>query len=160
CLVPTVATALSLALAPVAAVAALPGGTADASTIGVQNADVNAVSGSVVTTTQHEGRYVALTFDDGPSAEWTPQVLDILYAEQVKATFCLVGEQVTKFPALVRRIVAEGHKLCSHSWRHDDLSAETPEEIRADLTVTSEAIRAAVPDAAIPYFRAPYGGWG
>jgi peptidoglycan/xylan/chitin deacetylase (PgdA/CDA1 family) len=103
---------------------------------------------------------VALTFDDGPSAGYTPQVLDVLAAHSVRATFCLVGTQAQRFPELVRRIVAEGHALCNHSTRHDNLSQRTAEEIRADLTATNDIIRAAVPGAPVPYFRAPYGAWG
>lgn len=76
------------------------------------------------------------------------------------ATFCVVGTQVQRYPALLRRIVADGHSLCNHSMRHDNLSTRTPEEIRADLTAANAAIQAAAPGAAVPYFRAPYGAWG
>lgn len=103
---------------------------------------------------------VALTFDDGPSATYTPQVLDVLAERGVKATFCLVGTQAQRFPALVRRIVAEGHSLCNHSLNHANLSTWTDAQIRADLTATNTAIRAAAPGAAVRYFRAPYGAWG
>jgi peptidoglycan/xylan/chitin deacetylase (PgdA/CDA1 family) len=103
---------------------------------------------------------VALTFDDGPSAGYTARVLDVLAAHEVKATFCLVGTQVRRYPELVRRIVAEGHALCNHSMRHDNLATWTAEEIRADLVGTLDVIRAAAPDAEVPYFRAPYGSWG
>lgn len=103
---------------------------------------------------------VALTFDDGPSTTYTPQVLDVLAEHQVRATFCLVGSQARRFPALVRRIVAEGHALCNHSMNHDNLSTWTDERIRADLAGTTQMIQAAAPDAPVPYFRAPYGSWG
>lgn len=103
---------------------------------------------------------VALTFDDGPSSPYTAQVLDLLAQHGVKATFCVVGTQAQRYPALVRRVVAEGHALCNHSMRHDDLSTKTAAEIRADLTGTTAAIRAAAPGAPVPYYRAPYGSWG
>lgn len=103
---------------------------------------------------------VALTFDDGPSATYTPQVLDVLAEHRVRATFCLVGSQAQRFPALVRRIVAEGHALCNHSMNHDNLSTWTDERIRADLAGTTQIIQAAAPDAPVRYFRAPYGSWG
>ncbi|MDR7274590.1 polysaccharide deacetylase family protein [Catenuloplanes atrovinosus] len=103
---------------------------------------------------------VALTFDDGPHATYTPQILDVLAAEGVTATFCLVGTQAQRNPALVRRIVAEGHRLCNHSMRHDNLSTWTAAQIEADLLAANAAIRAAAPGAPIPYFRAPYGAWG
>jgi chitooligosaccharide deacetylase NodB len=103
---------------------------------------------------------VALTFDDGPSPTYTPQVLDLLAQHRVRATFCLVGTQVRRYPALVRRIVAEGHAVCNHSMNHDNLSGSTAEQIRADLSATVEVIKAAEPAATVPYYRAPYGAWG
>jgi peptidoglycan-N-acetylglucosamine deacetylase len=103
---------------------------------------------------------VALTFDDGPNPEWTPRVLAVLRAYQIKATFCLIGVNVVKFPQLVRDIVAEGHTLCNHSWAHDmGLGRRSPEWIMADLSRTSAAIREAVPDAKIAYYRQPGGFW-
>ncbi|MDP9795682.1 peptidoglycan/xylan/chitin deacetylase (PgdA/CDA1 family) [Catenuloplanes nepalensis] len=102
----------------------------------------------------------ALTFDDGPHATYTPQILDVLAAEGVTATFCLVGTQAQRHPALVRRIVADGHRLCNHSMRHDNMSTWTAAQIEADLLATNAAIHAAAPGAEIPYFRAPYGAWG
>jgi peptidoglycan/xylan/chitin deacetylase (PgdA/CDA1 family) len=103
---------------------------------------------------------VALTFDDGPSPTWTPQVLSLLKQQGVKATFCLVGVHVRDYPDLVARIVREGHTLCNHSWQHDlKLGQKTPDQIRADLARTNAAIRKAVPNAAIPYYRQPGGVW-
>jgi peptidoglycan/xylan/chitin deacetylase (PgdA/CDA1 family) len=103
---------------------------------------------------------VALTFDDGPDPTYTPQILDLLKAHGVKATFCLVGFRAATQPDLVRRIVAEGHTLCNHSWQHlFDLGMRSPTDIQRDLRQTNEAIRAAVPDADIKYFRAPGGNF-
>ena len=62
---------------------------------------------------------VVLSFDDGPDVRFTPQVLDILKAKNVKAVFCLVGLQIERYPDLVKRIHAEGHALCDHSANHD-----------------------------------------
>ncbi|MDW5328616.1 polysaccharide deacetylase family protein, partial [Plantactinospora sp. KLBMP9567] len=105
-------------------------------------------------------RYVALTFDDGPDPRYTPQTLDVLREHHVKATFCLVGQNALAHPELVRAIVADGHTLCNHSWTHDvKLGGRPAASIRADLVRTNEAIRAAVPDARIPYFRQPGGAW-
>ena len=63
-------------------------------------------------------REVVLTFDDGPSAQTTPKVLDALAAECVKATFFLVGRNAEALPALVKREVAEGHTVAHHSFSH------------------------------------------
>src|SRR5581483_7402951 len=67
---------------------------------------------------------VALTFDDGPDPVYTPRVLDALAAEGAVATFFLVGRNAARHPELVRRIVAEGHGVGSHTWSHPEL-AET-----------------------------------
>ncbi|MDQ7906672.1 polysaccharide deacetylase family protein [Phytohabitans sp. ZYX-F-186] len=103
---------------------------------------------------------VALTFDDGPDPSQTPQALALLRRYGVKATFCLVGVNVKAFPALVRRIVGEGHTLCNHSWEHDvGLGARSRASIRADLVRTNDAIRKAAPGARVSYYRQPGGAW-
>lgn len=115
---------------------------------------------TIVDSTRDGGQSVALTFDDGPDPQNTPRLLHLLRREHIRAVFCLWGEHARQYPALVRQIVADGHVLCNHSLNHDDLSTWTPAAIRADLQATNAAIRAAVPWARIPYFRAPNGAWG
>lgn len=103
---------------------------------------------------------VALTFDDGPDPSYTPQTLALLRQYQVRATFCLVGTNIERYPELVRAIAADGHTLCNHSWSHDlSLGRLSRAQIAADLLRTNEAIRQAVPDARIAYFRQPGGNW-
>jgi len=103
---------------------------------------------------------VALTFDDGPDPVQTPRILELLDDHRVKATFCLVGSQARRHPGIVRDIAAAGHTLCNHTWDHSlTIGKDKPEQIRADLARTNEAIRAAVPGAAIPFFRAPGGNF-
>jgi peptidoglycan/xylan/chitin deacetylase (PgdA/CDA1 family) len=102
---------------------------------------------------------VALTFDDGPWED-TPAVLDLLAQYHIKATFCMVGRQVAAHATLVRRMVAEGHTLCNHTWSHDEmLRTRSTDQIAADLQRTNDAIHAVVPSAAIGYFRAPGGNF-
>jgi peptidoglycan/xylan/chitin deacetylase (PgdA/CDA1 family) len=101
---------------------------------------------------------VALTFDDGPDPRYTVNLLKMLHKHGVKATFCLVGTRVRAYPQIVRRIVAEGHTVCNHSWRHLRYLGKQPESvIRDDLRRTNEAIARAAPGVKIKYFRAPYG---
>jgi peptidoglycan-N-acetylglucosamine deacetylase len=105
-------------------------------------------------------RAIALTFDDGPDPVQTPRLLAMLDSHQVRATFCLVGEQVEKHPEIVQQIAAAGHALCNHTWSHSlTIGKDKPEQIRADLERTNDAIRAAVPGAEIPFFRAPGGNF-
>jgi peptidoglycan/xylan/chitin deacetylase (PgdA/CDA1 family) len=90
----------------------------------------------------------------------TPRLLDLLKREHVKATFCVVGRNAAAHPALIRRIAAEGHALCNHTWNHSlTLGKKKPSVIRADLRRTNDAIRRAVPKARIKYMRAPGGNF-
>jgi peptidoglycan/xylan/chitin deacetylase (PgdA/CDA1 family) len=109
--------------------------------------------------TAGSGKRLALTFDDGPS-EHTGQVLDLLAEHHVKAVFCVVGEQVDQYPQLLRRIVEQGHGLCNHSTKHDDLGGLSAEGARADIAATDAAIARAAPGVTVPWFRAPYGNFG
>ncbi|MEU5906457.1 polysaccharide deacetylase family protein [Micromonospora sp. NPDC047467] len=103
---------------------------------------------------------LALTFDDGPDPRYTPQVLATLREYGVKATFCVVGENAQDHPDLIQAIVADGHTLCNHSWHHDvSLGNRSADQIRADLLRTNAAIRAAVPEAPIVWYRQPGGAW-
>ncbi len=89
-------------------------------------------------------RGVALTFDDGPDPEFTPQVLDLLAAYDVKATFFLVGECATRHPALAQRIADAGHAVGSHSNSHVDINElSTPQvwgEYRTGRDVVSDVL--------------------
>jgi peptidoglycan/xylan/chitin deacetylase (PgdA/CDA1 family) len=104
--------------------------------------------------------YVALTFDDGPDPQWTPEVLALLRKHRVKATFCVVGQLVEAFPELVREIAEAGHTLCNHSWDHDfGLGSRSRTEIRENLERTNAAIHRAAPGTRISYYRQPGGFW-
>jgi peptidoglycan-N-acetylglucosamine deacetylase len=102
------------------------------------------------------GAGCSLTFDDGPHAQGTPAVLDVLAAHGVHATFFLVGEQVLRNPALPAEIVAAGHHIGLHCHRHRNLLRLTPWQVREDLTHA----RAAIEDASgvsPALYRPPYG---
>jgi peptidoglycan/xylan/chitin deacetylase (PgdA/CDA1 family) len=106
-------------------------------------------------------RTVALTFDDGPDPASTPAILDLLAERRVSATFCMVGQQAVAHPDLVRRVVAEGHRLCNHTFTHDPgVATRSPEVMDTQLRASRDAlVRVAGPDVPIPYFRAPEGVW-
>lgn len=115
---------------------------------------------SLIRSTAREGRFVALTFDDGPHPVWTPQVLDLLRQHDVRATFCPTGENVHRYPHLVRRMVAEGHQLCDHTMHHDlELRDRSAATVRAEILGGLDAIHSAAPDVPVPYYRSPGGGW-
>jgi peptidoglycan/xylan/chitin deacetylase (PgdA/CDA1 family) len=96
---------------------------------------------------------VALTFDDGPSA-WTPLVLDLLREHEVRATFFVIGQRAREHPDLVKRIVAEGHELGSHTLTHPRLTEISDDEIRAEIRGGQDAI-AEVLGKPPSLFRAP-----
>ena len=151
---------LRQAALPVAATVLAVCASVSAGLAGAGPAVADQPSPTIVDSTRHDGKYVSLTFDDGPDPVNTPKLLAVLEKHHVKATFCLWGEHVQKYPEIVRQIAAAGHLLCNHTMRHDDMGNWNEDAIRADLEQTSAAIREAVPDAKITYFRAPYGSWG
>lgn len=85
-------------------------------------------------------RTVALTFDDGPDPRWTPQVLDLLREEGVRATFFVTGEAAAEHPDLVRRVVREGHEVGLHTWTHRDLARLPAWRARLELSLTQLAV--------------------
>ncbi|MBP2645827.1 MAG: polysaccharide deacetylase [Firmicutes bacterium] len=83
---------------------------------------------------------VALTFDDGPETQWTPQILDILKAKNVKATFFVIGRQAEKYPEMLRRMVAEGHSIGNHTFDHADLTKMSPQEAEYEIDRCIQAV--------------------
>ena len=99
---------------------------------------------------------VAMTFDDGPHPTLTPQLLDILAARGIPATFFTIGWRVAQFPQLVQRMALEGHEIGNHTWSHPSLFGYSDAGILDQLDRTSQAIVEAVghPPATM---RPPYG---
>ncbi|WP_333769961.1 polysaccharide deacetylase family protein [Streptomyces sp. IBSBF 2435] len=121
---------------------------------------VPAVPDSIQHQPEAPGRAVNITIDDGPDPRWTPQVLSVLKQHHVHATFCMIGPQAQANPALVRRVVAEGHRLCDHTVHHDEHMDHKPfayqqKEIMDAYTM----IKGASGGAPVPYYRAPGGAF-
>src|SRR3954464_724720 len=110
-------------------------------------------------TLYHQGagtaHQVALTFDDGPDPKWTPKILDILKAENVKAAFFLVGANAEEYPRLGRRIVEEGHEIGNHTYYHPNLALAWPEHVRLELNAT-QLLLETITGRATTLFRPPY----
>ncbi|MBL8188769.1 MAG: glycosyltransferase [Acidobacteria bacterium] len=104
----------------------------------------------------HPGQ-VALTFDDGPDEEWTPQILDILKREGVPATFFIIGQNGQANPGLVKRIVAEGHDIGNHSYTHPNLGEIPGRLTELELSATQRLIES-LTGRSTRLFRAPYFG--
>jgi peptidoglycan/xylan/chitin deacetylase (PgdA/CDA1 family) len=99
---------------------------------------------------------IVLSFDDGPNAQTTPKILDVLEQAHINATFFVVGVHVGGNEALIRRMAAEGFEIGNHTWDHQDLTKLPPDQIEDELVRTQTAIAAT--GAAVPtLFRPPYG---
>ncbi|MBD0676216.1 polysaccharide deacetylase [Streptomyces sp. CBMA156] len=114
----------------------------------------------MIGSTASGGRTVALTFDDGPGPA-TGQILDLLAQYHVKATFCQVGQNAAANPAMVKRVLAAGHRLCDHSVHHPQPFAKLPHD-KAVYEITAARnmiVQAGGPGTEVGWFRAPGGGF-
>jgi len=103
-----------------------------------------------------DGPYIAMSFDDGPSATLTPKLLDLLAARHIKATFFVIGENVMEHPEIVARAAREGHEIGNHSWSHPNLAKMSQESVRSQLQRTDDAIKNATGERPT-LMRPPYG---
>jgi cellulose synthase/poly-beta-1,6-N-acetylglucosamine synthase-like glycosyltransferase/peptidoglycan/xylan/chitin deacetylase (PgdA/CDA1 family)/spore germination protein YaaH len=111
----------------------------------------------VVDRTGYRPKQLALTFDDGPDAEWTPQILDILKREHVPATFFVIGENALTQRSLLERMVAEGHEIGSHTYTHPNLASVSQRQVKYELNTTQRLFQAFT-GRSLRLFRAPYFG--
>lgn len=102
-----------------------------------------------------EEKLIALTFDDGPDKDFTPQVLDILKENNVKATFFVVGEMVSWSPEILKREYEEGHEIGNHTFTHINVAKRSYSEINKEINQTQEAIKK-VTGKEPSLFRPPY----
>jgi len=104
-----------------------------------------------------ERRQFALTLDDGPDAEVTPRVLDLLDAHGVRATFFCIAQRAAQHPALVRDIVARGHDVQNHSHAHrHNFSLSGPGALRREIE-RAQQVLAELTGQRPHCFRAPAG---
>jgi len=103
-----------------------------------------------------DGPYIAMTFDDGPSATLTPKLLDLLAAHHIKATFFVIGENVAEHSEIVARAAREGHEIANHSWSHPNLGKMSGDSVRSQLQRTDDAIQNATGKRPT-LMRPPYG---
>ena len=101
-------------------------------------------------------KVVALTFDDGPSKEYTGGVLALLREKGVKATFFVIGADAEKNPDELKAIIADGHQIGNHTFVHDDMTLASFEKAASEIEKTDAVIRAAGYSGEI-LFRPPFG---
>lgn len=102
-----------------------------------------------------QNRVLALTYDDGPSAEVTSSLLDLLKERRAHATFFMMGSQAELYPQLADRVIAEGHEIGCHTYHHLNAWTSTPWSAIADIGAGYERLAPWIqPDT---MFRPPYG---
>lgn len=87
-------------------------------------------------------RYVALTFDDGPSGRFTRRLLEGLEARQVQATFLLCGYRLAIYPDIARQIFEAGHEIGLHGYSHRDMATLSQWELQKELADTKKLLPA------------------
>jgi len=100
--------------------------------------------------------HVAITFDDGPDPEVTPRLLDLLRDRDCRATFFVLTEKAATHPAIIARMVAEGHEVGLHFDRHDRITALELGVARTRLIAARARLEEMA--GAIRFFRPPFGG--
>ncbi|MER5384787.1 glycosyltransferase [Streptomyces sp. NPDC002688] len=98
---------------------------------------------------------IVLTFDDGPTASWTPEVLEVLEKNDVEATFFMVGSMVSRYPDVVKTLVDQGNEVGIHTFTHVDLSYQSTTRLQRELKQTQLALAGAA-GVTTTLFRAPY----
>lgn len=101
-----------------------------------------------------ETKYVALTFDDGPSGKYTQRLLDGLQDRGVEATFLLCGYRMEQYPDLTQRIFDEGHEIGYHGFTHKSMEGMSRRSIAQEL-IDSQTL---LPEGCRPVFMRPPGG--
>ncbi|GHV71500.1 hypothetical protein AGMMS49928_23550 [Spirochaetia bacterium] len=105
-------------------------------------------------------KYIAISFDDGPSGAKTLELLEILKEQKVKASFFLIGQNIRNNKASAQAIFNDGHELCNHSDGYDGLGGATAADtIRTSLLAASAAIKGITGKDPV-YFRAPNVAYG
>jgi peptidoglycan/xylan/chitin deacetylase (PgdA/CDA1 family) len=134
--------------APTATASVSPGG------------DTKPVAVSIAHASEKGARGVNITVDDGPDPVWTPHVLDVLREYGVKATFCMVGTQAQAHPDLVKKVVADGHRLCDHSVSHDTAMDKNSQAYQSQQILDAERMITKASGGVRPmYYRAPGGAF-
>jgi peptidoglycan/xylan/chitin deacetylase (PgdA/CDA1 family) len=99
---------------------------------------------------------IALTFDDGPDSKYTPAILDILGKYHVRATFFVLGVRAQAHPAIIKRIVHEGHIIGNHSYNHPNPAKMTEAQFEKQFTQTQDILQKLI-GYEPRFIRTPYG---
>ncbi len=98
---------------------------------------------------------LTITFDDGPSSEFTPKILDELKKLNVHATFFMIGENAEKNPSIVKRVYAEGNFIGNHTYTHPNIGAVSRRRALLEINTTQRVFESIIGRSTI-LFRPPY----
>ena len=127
----------------------------DLETLSVSNDIMNDYEDIIIKSGNDDEKIIALTFDDGPDKDFTPQILDILKKNDIKATFFVVGENVGWNPEILKRQYKEGHEIGNHTFTHINVSKRKYEDIYKEINDTQQAVKKVIGEEP-KLFRPPY----
>lgn len=113
-------------------------------------------STQVVWKVDTDEKLLAITFDDGPSPQWTGKILDVLDDRKAPATFSLVGRHALEYSGLVRREMAARHQIENHTWSHADLAFASAKDADFEIRRGAEVVES-LTGRRPTYFRPPRG---
>ena len=105
-----------------------------------------------------EDKKIAITFDDGPDAVFTPALLDGLKQRNVKASFFVIGQEAEKYPELIQRMKEEGHLIGNHTYHHVELTRVDAQTEQKEIEMTNEVLEQITGERPV-FLRPPYGSW-
>lgn len=112
----------------------------------------------VSTAETRESMEIALTFDDGPNAKYTPALLDGLRARGIQVSFFLIGKRIEGNEDIVKQMQADGHLIGNHTYSHVRLTKESPSLACSEIEETNEIIYRVTGEYP-SYIRPPFGAW-
>ncbi|MEM1137309.1 MAG: polysaccharide deacetylase family protein [Bacteroidota bacterium] len=115
----------------------------------------NALFISLIYKINTKEKVIALTFDDGPSSARTPALLAILEKHNVKATFFMLGENISKYPEIAKQVFKAGHLIGNHSYDHPRMYFKSPQFLEKQILQTDSLIKS-LGQIEVKYFRPPY----
>ena len=107
----------------------------------------------------NDNKKIFLTFDCGYELGYTSTILDILQREQIKAAFFITGQYIKSKPELVKRMQAEGHLVCNHTWNHPDLSKIDQDKLNQEITRLDQTYQELTGTSMDKYIRPPMGNY-
>lgn len=123
--------------------------------LNLQSDSISDYESIIIKRGRNDEKLIALTFDDGPDEDFTPQILDTLKKYNVKATFFVMGQKVGWNPEIVKRQHEEGHEIGNHTFTHINVSKRAYSEIDNEITKTQQIIKDTIGEEP-KIFRPPY----